>query len=219
MTARSPFDYDISVSADKRRRARLRGMSGETASDARKCDRAGCQSPGLFRAPRSKADLFDYMWLCEDHIREHNRAWNYYEGWTEAEVDAQMRRDMRWDRPTWRMSGANAGGAAHVDGRAWAREGLNDPFEALGDNATINRGGGAKQGAPSRARLLPKNERSALDILGMGPETRRAELRRRFRQLVQDLHPDRNGGKRGGEKRLRDVLWAWDQLKASRNFA
>lgn len=219
MSARSPLDYDISVAADKRRRARLRGLPGETAAEARKCAQPGCAAPGLFRAPRSPADLYDYQWLCADHVRDFNRAWNYHQGWSEAEIDRQNRRDAGWDRPTWRMNGHTGGGGAHMDGRAWAREGFRDPFEVLGDNATINRGGGAKPGDPSRARLLPKNERSALDILGLGPETPKRDIRTRFRALVRDLHPDRNGGQRGGEKRLRDVIWAWDQIKGSRNFA
>ncbi len=28
-----------------------------------------------------------------------------------------------------------------------------------------------------------------------------------------------NGGDRGDEERLQEVVWAWDQIKASRNFA
>jgi DnaJ-class molecular chaperone len=35
---------------------------------------------------------------------------------------------------------------------------------------------------------------------------------------VKDLHPDMNGGNRADEDRLQEVVWAWDQLKDSRNF-
>jgi len=43
-------------------------------------------------------------------------------------------------------------------------------------------------------------------------------LRSRYKELVKDLHPDMNGGRREDEGRLQEVLWAWDQVKASRRF-
>ncbi|MFV0474211.1 MAG: DnaJ domain-containing protein [Pikeienuella sp.] len=221
MTARSPLDYDISVSADKRRRARARGMSGEFATEARKCDWKGCSNPGQFRAPKSRHELNEFRWFCEGHIRDFNKAWNYYEGWTEAEMDAQRRADVSWDRPTWRLGEKPIrpdGAPGHTDGRAWARWGFHDPMEVLGANGTINPGG-PEDAAHRRQRMLPKNERSALEILGVAAEASKAEIRRRFRELVKDLHPDMNGGKREDEDRLRDVVWAWDQIKGSRNFA
>ena len=36
--------------------------------------------------------------------------------------------------------------------------------------------------------------------------------------MVKDLHPDMNGGNRADEDRLQEVVWAWDQIKESRNF-
>ena len=32
------------------------------------------------------------------------------------------------------------------------------------------------------------------------------------------MHPDMNGGNRDDEERLQEVVWAWDQIKDSRNF-
>ena len=53
MTRRSPFDFDISVAADKKRRARGRGISGAVETSDRVCERPGCGKPGKFRAPKS----------------------------------------------------------------------------------------------------------------------------------------------------------------------
>mgnify|MGYP000113764380 CR=1 FL=1 len=39
-----------------------------------------------------------------------------------------------------------------------------------------------------------------------------------YKSLVKDLHPDMNGGNRADEERLQEVVWAWDQIKDSRNF-
>ena len=70
-----------------------------------------------------------------------------------------------------------------------------------------------------RRRLLPQNERRALDILGIEDQAKRDEIRARYKALVKDLHPDLNGGRRDDEERLSHVIWAWEQLKSSRNFA
>ena len=220
MKARSPLDYDISVSADKRRRAKQRGFVGETGTDARKCEWRGCAKPGTYRAPRSRDDLNNFRWYCIDHIREFNKSWNFYADFSEEELEAQRRAELAWERPTWKLGQKPLkpeGPAGHSDGNAWARFGFDDPMEVLGENGTINPGG-AQETRRARARMLPKNEQSALEILGLDPDVTRAQIRAQYRALVKDLHPDMNGGQRRDEDRLRDVLWAWDQLKKSRSF-
>ena len=39
-----------------------------------------------------------------------------------------------------------------------------------------------------------------------------------FEAAVKDLHPDMNGGRRDDEARLSEVVWAWEQIRASRSF-
>ena len=46
----------------------------------------------------------------------------------------------------------------------------------------------------------------------------KAEIRKQYKKLVKDLHPDMNGGDRSQEEQLQQVMWAWDQIKDSRNF-
>ena len=40
----SIFDYDVSVSADKQRRQRRRGMSGAFETSTRRCEHPGCDA-------------------------------------------------------------------------------------------------------------------------------------------------------------------------------
>jgi len=152
---RSPFDYDVSVSADKRRRTRRRGMSGAFEARGRRCDRKGCDAIGQYRAPRSPERLDEYWWFCLDHVREYNQAWNYFDNWTEDDFAAFVESDRLWGRPTWRFGkpGApDAAGAGHAEGRAWARFGFEDPFEVLGENATLNPGRDGERVPPLRGR-------------------------------------------------------------------
>ena len=220
MTERSPLDYDISVTADKRRRARLRGMSGAVESSTRSCEWPGCGVKGAYRAPASPDQLHEFRWFCLDHVREYNRAWNYFSGWTEEELDAQIRADRTWERPTWTFrDGAPGPGrqGPHMDGRAWMRWGFADPLEVLGENATQNPG--AREDRRTRFRQLTRDEARAMDTLGLPHETeQRSEVRARYRELVKDLHPDMNNGARGDEARLGRVIRAWDILKQSRAF-
>ena len=68
------------------------------------------------------------------------------------------------------------------------------------------------------SRRLPASERKALDILGASDTTTKSELRKIYKEMVKDLHPDRNSGSRADEDRLSEVVWAWDQIKSSKSF-
>jgi DnaJ-domain-containing protein 1 len=217
MAGRSPFDFDISVSADKKRRSRgRRGMSGAFETSSRTCEHPNCENAGKYRAPKSPDDLDDFFWFCLDHVREYNLKWNFFENHTEAELEKQFAADKVWERPTkpFGEKGKTAQGA-RAEAKAWARLGIDDPMEVLGDNATRNPGSVKPGGA---TRRLPPTERKALEILDARDHWSRSEIRRQYKSLVKDLHPDMNGGNRDDEDRLQEVVWAWEQIKESRLF-
>lgn len=221
MRPRPPFDYDVSVTADKARRARRRaGLTGAVEGAARLCEHPECDRPGLYRAPRGPLELDRFRWFCLDHVREYNARWNFFEGMDDEALEARMDAARRWERPTWRMGQQPQrpmGAHPHADGRAWERFGFSDPLDVLGQNATLNPGRGGRDARPAPPRL-PQNVVSALEVLGADPGETRPEIRRRYRALVKDLHPDMRKGDRRDEGRLRRVLWAWEQIKASPFF-
>ena len=65
---------------------------------------------------------------------------------------------------------------------------------------------------------IPATERRALEILDAKDSWTKVEIRKQYKSLVKDLHPDMNGGDRSDEERLQQVVWAWDQIKDSRSF-
>ncbi len=217
MSRRSPFEFDISVSADKKRRARSRGLSGAIESSSRVCDKPGCDRPGKFRAPKSPDHLEDFLWFCMDHIREYNLQWNFFDSRSDADLEQQFAADRVWERPTQPFSGTvnRPGDQSHAEGRAWQRFGFSDPMEVLGSNATLNPG--SRSGARAQRRL-PPTERKALEILDAQDHQTKAEIRKIYKALVKDLHPDMNGGRRDDEARLSEVVWAWEQIRGSRSF-
>ena len=206
MTKPDPFGFDMSVSSAKKKATRTRrGMSGASDTSTRECEHEGCSEPGKFRAPRAPDVLDEYKWFCKDHVREYNLKWNFFSNTTEAEMNAQMSKDKVWERETRSFSDPEA--------RAWARLGIEDPHQVLGANATKNPGK-----AMTGSRRLPPTERRAIEILEGKDNWTKAEVRKAYKSLIKILHPDMNGGDRSQEEQLQEVVWAWDQIKDSRNF-
>ncbi len=207
MVKSDPFGFDIRVKSDKKKRSKgRRGMSGAFETSQRVCEHPGCEEAGKYRAPKSPDSLDDYYWFCKDHVREYNLKWNFFDGTSEEDQQAQVDKDRVWERETkpFRQS---------AEERAWARLGIDDAHQVLGANATRNPGKGAGGG-----RRLPPTERKALEILDARDHWTKAEVRKAYKGLIKVLHPDMNGGDRSDEERLQEVVWAWDQIKDSRNF-
>ena len=204
------FDFDISVKSDKQKRARARrGMSGASDTSTRMCEHLDCNEPGKYRAPLHPDNLEQFQWFCLTHIRQFNQKWNFFENHSEAELQKQFAADRVWDRPTEPL------GKQSAEQRAWSRLGINNPHEVLGANATMNPGKGDALGG---SRRLPADERKAIDILEAKDSWTKAELRKKYKALIKELHPDLNGNDRSQEDYLQKVVWAWDQIKDSSNF-
>lgn len=206
MTKSDPFGFDMSVSSAKKKNPRgRRGMSGASETSTRVCDHESCREAGRYRAPKAPDVLDDFFWFCQQHVREYNLKWNFFNGTTEAELNAQMSKDKVWERETRAFTDPEA--------KAWARLGIEDPHQVLGANATLNPGKNR-----SGQRKLPPTERRAMDILEASDTWTKAEIRKSYKKLIKVLHPDMNGGDRSQEEQLQEVVWAWDQIKQSRNF-
>ncbi len=204
-----PFGFDMSVSSAKKKNPRgRRGMSGESTTSTRICDKPGCNEPGKFRAPKSPDILDDFFWFCKEHVREYNQKWSFFDGTSEEDLAEQVGKDRVWERETKPF------GKATDEQRAWARLGVDDPHQVLGTNATQNAG----RSVTGSTRRLPATERRAIEILDAKDHWTKAEVRKAYKKLIKILHPDMNGGDRSDEDKLQEVVWAWDQLKDSRNF-
>jgi len=208
MSKDDPFGFNMSVSASKKKNPRgRRGMSGASETSTRVCEKPDCQEPGQYRAPKNPDTLDDYYWFCKDHVREYNLGWNFFDGTTEAEFRAQQDSDRVWERETKPFKKSD-------EQRAWARLGVDDPHQVLGQNATQNPG----KSVTGSTRKLPATERRAIEVLEAKDHWTKQEIRKAYKSLIKVLHPDMNGGDRSQEEQLAEVVWAWDQIKSSRHF-
>lgn len=165
---------------------------------ARPCAWPGCCGEGLYRAPRSRRNLRDFLWLCLEHVREHNRRWDYFAGMGSEEIERHRRADVTWHRPSWRFGVAPGGRLADAD--------FLDPLGILRERRAPRPAG------ESRAQVMMRR-------LGLAGGFTLAELKARFKLLVKRHHPDLNGGDRAAETRLREIIEAYRFLLDNRLYA
>ena len=175
-------------------------------SGARSCDHPGCTEAAEYRAPRARSRLSDFYWFCLDHVREYNRSWNFCAGMTAADIEREIRSDTCWRRPTWPM-GSNS---KNRDWRIYGAEDLRDGFGSF-----YMDDGGERHERATGARRPPYDspEDKALRVLGLDPSVTLTELKARYKELVKTHHPDRNGGDKLAEERLKDINDAYATLR------
>ena len=173
----------------------------------RVCDHPDCEAGGDFRAPKSRLDLRDYYWFCLDHVRAYNAAWNYYAGMSDNEIEAEIRSDTVWQRPTWRL------GDRHGPGYT-AR--VRDAFGVFSGGAQSGRGARHERERPNReaVRRALSAQEQALAVFEIEPPLTPVRLKARYKALVKLHHPDAHGGDKAAEEKLKIINQAYATLKA-----
>lgn len=185
---------------------RLNKFHGRIDGSDRPCASQGCEEAGEFRAPGERRPGFDgpgdYRWFCLDHVRAFNASYDWFAGMSADEILAAQHPAAGWERET-RAFSATAG----IDqAPRWAD--FADPLDAIASRARARRPQPRKDG-----KILTTDQRRALDVLGLGHEAERGEVRLRYSVLVRQYHPDRNGGDRSYEMRLQQVVEAYQCLR------
>lgn len=155
----------------------------------RRCDWPGCREAAEHRAPRSRRELNRFWWFCLDHVRQYNASWNYYAGMTEQEIEADVRFDTVWQRPSWRMGES-------IRTFAFSSAKLHDSFALF-----------EQVGEPKKRPATP--EEQALVVLDLRPPVTVAIVKARYKELVKRHHPDANGGAKAAEERFKDINAAY----------
>jgi hypothetical protein len=175
------------------------------APPTRLCDHPGCEAGGEFRAPRSRLELDNYYWFCLEHVRGYNAAWNYYAGMSEIEIEAEIRRDTVWQRPSWKL------GQRH--GPAYEAR-IHDPFGLHNGKEGQQQSRGGKHGPDAASRATSAREQ-ALAVFDIDLPFTQSSLKARYKVLVKLHHPDAHGGDKAAEEKLKIINQAYTTLKAS----
>lgn len=140
-----------------------------------------------YPAPASPKRLRERRFFCLEHVREYNRAWNYYANMTPEEMEQHRRRDTVWQRPTWPFSRGN-----------------------------ISRQGGAEQarhqGKRQRMPVTAEERRAAKELDLEVPYTEDS-LKSCYRIHAKAAHPDLNPDKPNAEERFKRLREAYMTLR------
>lgn len=178
--------------------------------NGRVCEHPGCAAAAAYRAPKSRTQLNQYRWFCLEHVREYNAKWDFYAGMNETEIEAQIRADQTWRRPTWKIGGRGPRPGGDL------LEDLLDPYDILADSEVRRPVG--KRGRAQPNNLTPA-EQQALSILDLTWPQTLAAVKTRYKMLAKRHHPDANGGSKEAEERLKLINHAYTTLRQSPHFA
>jgi hypothetical protein len=158
------------------------------------CATPGCRESGDYRAPKTRGEKPEYQWFCLDHVRDYNKSWNYFEGMSQAEIEAYMKEAVTGHRPTWYMGGNGAVSPERLQD-ALAR------FMAAG-----------MQTRTKAVPPLPRKLRKALEELELEHPTSHKDIKKRYKMLVKQYHPDVNHGDKDAEERFKRITIAYKEL-------
>ncbi len=181
-----------------RRTPRPRAYAPDPDAPGHPCDCPGCKLPGEYRAPKSRTTLNAYWWFCLEHVRAYNASWDFYKGMTPGQIEAQVRSDTQWQRPTWPLGRLGAG--------FMNEEALRDPLEALA--------GHRRRSAERAAEVTPAGLRQPLSTLGLEWPVSLDVVKSRYKELAKRHHPDANGGDRVSEERLKVINIAYAAVRS-----
>ncbi len=177
------------------------------------CCHDGCQEPGTFRAPKSRANLKDYYWFCLDHVREYNRTWDYYAGMGPEEIEKSVRSSIVGDRPTWKLGQRSASGRQYKFDAQTRFDLFPEEVQADVEARMGQAKRQAEKEARARARRKLSAEEQALAVLDLVGPVDWDTIKARYKTLAKQLHPDSNGGDKSAEERLKIVNQAYSSLK------
>ncbi len=161
------------------------------------CDNPECDQLGEFRAPKSKTELREFYWFCLSHIRDYNAKWNFCEGMDINDMERAVKDSYCWERPTWPFNA----------GKYYSRPDIKDGFNFEEDIAN------KRKKRQNRNKAYLSEEEKALEIMGFNSPPSLNELKKCYKQLAKDLHPDINGKNKQAEERLKSINYAYTILK------
>ena len=134
-------------------------------------------------------------------MRAYNGSWDYYKGMSPGQIEAQLRADTAWQRPSWPLGRLGSY-------QAWEGDHLRDPLHVLS-------AGGMRRGPANLHPDHPPTElREPLATLGLSWPITLDQVKSRYKELARRHHPDANGGSRESEEHLKTINLAYATIRS-----
>jgi len=193
---------------------RIKKPKDAASARERVCEHPQCRAKATARAPKSAAKRNEFYWFCQRHAGEYNKQWNFFEGMSEDAARAHMNADFYGHRPTWSFaSGSTARKKAERASKDF-KEGFEDPFTVFGDRPPPGQERRQRESEDPHASM-GRLQKRAYEALSLEPGATKAEVRKRYAELVRAYHPDSNGGDRSMEELLTKVVQSYQILKGA----
>jgi hypothetical protein len=163
------------------------------------CSVQGCREPAEYKAPRSRHATGEYQYLCLNHIREFNLAWDYFDGWSRKQIEDFMDSAAHGHRPTWNMSSRIAGMPP-----IFTSEYLRDSFFDM-----------LRERSQKKVASIPRKVREAFAILDLETDAPINVIKSQYKKLVKKHHPDVNNGTKASEEAFKRITTAYTTLMKS----
>ena len=190
-------DHSFRHNKDMKTDYKLHPFFSESFTVQRSCDHVGCHQIGKYRAPVSPLQLNDYYWFCLDHVRDYNLNWNYYQQMSADEMERSRREDETWQRPTWTFG-------QKLDYRT---SGVYDYFDLMGNEQR------QKTKVDSNIFSEHSPEYKAMALFALEYPYNIAQLKKRYKHLAKQYHPDLNGNCPKAEEIFKQINQAYAVLK------
>ncbi len=174
------------------------------SASSKACDMPGCPDEGEFRAPKDRS-LSSHHLFCQRHITEYNRAWNFFDGMNQREVEEHILKSMFGDRPTWRS-----------DSDGMAEENLRRQAYAFhGMGGTDDHASRAWHEYEQNKNQVDQTsaEFEAMSIFGIAPPVDLDKIKTQYKKLAKKYHPDVNRDDPKAEEQLKKINMAYTVLK------
>tara|TARA_B100000614_G_scaffold33745_2_gene26274 strand:+ start:88 stop:702 length:615 start_codon:yes stop_codon:yes gene_type:complete len=197
------------INSNKTRRYEeaLRVETPDKQSRENECDFPNCRLDGLYKAPKGPKQLRDYYFFCLQHVREYNRSWNFNEGLNEEELEQMIRRSTTWDRPSWPFGARKASFSSPLNNE------IRDVFGLFRDDDIKYKKSYESRGSHSVYTKLDSQQLNALSVMELELPIELEKLKSKYKDLVKLNHPDRNGGDKESEERLKIINEAYTTLQ------
>lgn len=158
------------------------------------CAVNGCTNVGEFRAPISRDHLGQHQMLCQEHITEFNKKWDYFSGMSQAEIENFQKDAFTGHRPTWRPDMRNK------------EEKLRAAFGKFMDGEL------PEDILQAAVAPIPQKQRKALALMDLTHPVSLADVKKQYKKLVKKHHPDVNRDNPKAEDVFKELTQAYQLL-------
>jgi hypothetical protein len=136
-------------------------------------------------------------------VTDYNRAWNYFDGMSDRDIEKHLYESLFGHRPTWKYTG-NIDLEEELLRKASGMRGASEKKRQAKDEKEFN---------PNHKITTNTPEGEALEIMGLCPPITLVEIKTAYKALAKQYHPDINRNNPEAEEKLKDINMAYTVLR------